>query len=112
MRRRCAAPSAPVKEALTKALDLYAKLAESRRELGEASGRLEALGKDQARLRENLRIIPPSSEPYKTFLQKFVAQEMEIENLQRQERQLRATVQRQQRDVEAFVTNLTADDDR
>jgi hypothetical protein len=101
-----------VKEALAKALDLHAKLGESRRQLAEASGRLEALGKDQARLRENLRIIPPSSEPYKTFLQKFVAQETEIEGLQRQERQLQATVQRQQQEVEAFVTNLTVDDEQ
>ena len=34
---------------------------------------------DQARVRDNLKIIPQTSEPYKDFLKKFVAQETQIE---------------------------------
>jgi hypothetical protein len=103
------APGARVKEALTTFLGLQGKLSESRRQLGDSTGQLDALSKDQARLRENLHVIPQSSEPYKDFLQKFVTQEREIEALQRQQRQLQASVLRQANEVEAFVANLNAE---
>jgi hypothetical protein len=103
------APSAEVKAALTKTLDLSAKLAEARRQLAEITSQLEALTRDQTRLRENLRIIPQSSEQFKTFLQKFVTQETSIETLQRQERQLQASAQQQQRELDLYVANLTVE---
>jgi hypothetical protein len=103
------APSADVKAALSKTLDLTAKLTETRRQLAEATSRLEALTRDQTRLRENLKIIPQSSEQFKTFLQKFVAQETSIENLQSDERRLQASAQQQQRELDVFVANLTVE---
>jgi len=103
------APSADVKAALTKTLDLQAKLADTKRQLAETTGQLEALTKDQTRLRENLRIIPQSSAQFKDFLQKFVTQETEIERLQQQERHFQADTQRLQRELEVFVVNLTVE---
>src|SRR5262249_31902144 len=81
-------PSADVKAALTKTVTLAGKVAETRKALDAAEKDLDAVGKDQARLRANLQIIPQTSEPYKKFLEKFVTQEAQIESLQKEVRQL------------------------
>ena len=61
------------------------------------------------RLRENLKIIPQSSEPFKKLLDKFLSQETEIENFQKQIRQLQTALQTRQRNFETFVAGLTVE---
>ena len=63
---------------------------------------------DQARLRSNLAIVPPSSEHYRKFLEKFVARETEIETMQKQIRELQAGQETRQRELESYQANLTA----
>ena len=94
-------PSAEVKAVFTKFLAMNARMAETQKQLQEQTEQLRQLSEDQARLRENLKIIPQSSEPYKKFLEKFVNQETEIEGFQKQLRQLQAALQQQQRDMDA-----------
>ena len=72
-------------------------------------GQLKQLSADQARLRENLKIIPQSTEPYKKFLDKFVAQESDIEALQKQIRQLQITLTARQQEYDTFVAALTVE---
>ena len=103
------APSPDVKVALNKVLTMTAKIAETARSLAEQEKQLKQLSDDQARLRENLKIIPQSAEPYKKFLDKFVAQETEIDGFQKQIRQLQVTLQTQQRDLDVFVAALTVE---
>jgi hypothetical protein len=103
------ATSAVVKTGLTSALELKNKAASSAKQLGENEKQLDALAKDQARLRENLKIIPMTSEHYKQFLEKFVNQEARIDTFQTQIQQLQAALQTQERAYEAFVTTLTAE---
>ena len=91
-------PSADVKAALTKVLAMTAKINETKKALDEQESQRQQLSTDQARLRENLKIIPQTSEPYKKFLDKFVTQETEIEGFQKQIRQLQATWQARQRE--------------
>ena len=67
------------------------------------------LTEDQARMRENLNIIPQSSEHFKKFLEKFVGQETQIEGLQKQLREVQTSVQQSQRDYEVFIANLNAE---
>ena len=74
------APSTKVKDALQQVLDKQGKLKTAGLELAEAKSALEILAADQARVRENLKIIPQTSEHYKDFLKKFVAQEAQIED--------------------------------
>ncbi len=102
-------PSAKVKEALTKTLELRRKLLDTKKELAERKDQLKILSEDQARVRENLKIIPTTTEPYKDFLKKFVAQETEIEALQRQIRQLEASLQKQEQTAEASLNDLSAE---
>ncbi len=102
-------PSPAIKDALTKVLNMNAKLAESNKHLAEQGTQLKQLTDDQARLRENLKIIPMNAAPYKTFLDKFVSQETEIEGHQKEMRQIQATVQRQQRELDAYIGALTVE---
>jgi hypothetical protein len=101
------ATPAKVKEALQKVLDLQAALRAAKLELAEKKDALKVLTEDQARVRENLQIIPPSSEHYKDFLKKFVAQEAQIEELQKKIRSAEATAQKLSKEYEAYVTALT-----
>ena len=93
-----------VKATLSKFLAMNDKIGETSKRLDHQRQQLQQLSADQTRLRENLKIIPQSSEPYKQFLEKFVAQEREIENFQKQIRQLQATQQQQQREMEVSFT--------
>lgn len=102
-------PSGDVKTALTRYLDLAGKLHDNQHKLKETDKQLQALSTDQARLRENLKIIPTTSEPYKKFLEKFVAQEAEIDGLQKQIRQLQSSVQGQEKEVAKLLANMNAE---
>ena len=53
---------------------------------------------DHNRVRENLRIVPMTSEHYKTFLEKFVVQDKQIEKFQQNVRELNGALQTQIRD--------------
>ena len=64
---------------------------------------------DQARLRANLREMPPTAAAYKRYLGKFDQQETQIEKLQADVKQLQATGHRQQKEMEDFLANLTAE---
>jgi hypothetical protein len=103
------ATAAAVKAGLTKALDLARKAAETQKQLSGVEKQLGLLNTDQARLRENIKIIPMSSEHYKKFLDKFVTQETRIETLQSQVQQLQAALQSQEREYEVFVTSLNVE---
>jgi hypothetical protein len=103
------AASAEMKASLTKALGLGQKLRETNLRQAALDRQLRALSEDQARMRQNLNIIPQSSEHYKKFLEKFVAQESEIEQMQKQLRQMQAAAQESQSDYDRFAAGLTVD---
>jgi len=98
-----------VKDGLRKHLELSQRIADTSRELTDVEKQLRNLSEDQARLRENLKIIPQTSEPYKKFLEKFVAQESEIEALQRQVRQVQASLTAVQREHGVLLASWTAE---
>jgi hypothetical protein len=102
-------PSADVKAALTKVLAMNARIIDTGKKLAEQEKLLKQLTDDQARLRENLKIVPQTAEPYKQFLEKFVSQEKEIDAFQKQIRQLRTALALQQRELELFVATLTVE---
>src|SRR5262249_32611153 len=102
------ASSAEVKQALGKTIKLHEARKETDRKIADAEKQLSALDKDQARLRENLRIIPMNSDPYKRFLDKFVSQETRIEALQQSLAQLQATLEKQTKEFDQYVTTLNA----
>lgn len=104
-----AAVSAEVKAALTKVLTAQGKIEQASKQLAETNKHLDDLSKDQARLRENLKIIPMNSEHYKKFLEKFVGQETQIEALQMRIRELSASLEAQRQELDAYLAKLDAE---
>ena len=102
-------PSADVRAALTKALDMQAKIVETQKQITEIQKQLEIVTGDHNRVRENLKIVPMSSDYYKTFLEKFVAQDKQIETFQTNLRQLNTTMQTQIRDYDQWLAKLDAE---
>lgn len=101
--------SADVKAAFTKAIDFQAKIVETQKKIAGIEKELTVITADHNRIRENLKIVPQTSEHYKTFLEKFVAQDKQIETYQKQVRDLNATMQNQIRDYDQWLAKLDAE---
>jgi dynactin complex subunit len=101
--------SADVKAGLTKAQAIQAKIVETMKEIAEVKTQLEIVTGDHNRVRENLKIVPPSSEHYKAFLEKFVAQDKQIETYQGKLRELNTALAVQGRDYDQFLAKLDAE---
>ena len=101
--------SEPVKAGLAKVLDLRQKVADTEKSFSDLTKLLKALSDDQGRLRDNLKVIPQTAEPYKDFLKKFVTQETEIDTLQRQVRAAETALAAAQREYVVFIASWTAE---
>jgi hypothetical protein len=98
-----------VKAALTRALALRGKLAQSQRELQQQQRQLNDITADQDRLRKNLREMPPTAAAYKRYLKKFDDQETQIEKFQALIKELQDSEHAQRKDYEAFLTALNVE---
>src|SRR5215471_12416642 len=98
-----------VKAALTRALELRGKLAQSQRELQQQQRQLNDITADQDRLRKNLRDMPPTAAAYKRYLKKFDDQETQIVKLQALIKELQDSEHAQRKDYEAFLTSLNVE---
>jgi hypothetical protein len=101
--------STALKEALAKAVELKRKLQATRREIAQAERQLKAILDDQARLRANLERVPPGSEAYKRYLQKFDEQEVQIEKLQEEIKKLQAKEDEQRKAYEDYLADLNVE---
>jgi DNA repair ATPase RecN len=101
--------SPAVKAALQKAIDLRGRLNETQTEISDENSRLKALIEDQARLRANIRELPQSSAAYKRYLDKFDAQEPEVEKLQAHIKELGRTYQQRRKDFDEYVADLNVE---
>jgi hypothetical protein len=82
-------------------------MARSVQTLKELQTRHKELSDDQSRVRENLKILSKDSTTYKRFLEKFEKQETQIEDLQAQIRQSQTTIDRQRKEYDDYLNNLT-----
>jgi hypothetical protein len=96
-----------VKDALQQAIALKSKVAQTQRELAHVNTQLRDITQDQARLRANLKEMPPTAVAYKRYLEKFDKQETEIEQLQEKVKQLQATEYQQKTELDGYLANLT-----
>jgi hypothetical protein len=101
--------SEAVKKALREATTLKHKIAATQQDIAQQQGRLDDIRKDQQRLRENLKTVPPESEAYKRYVKKFDTQETEIEQLQDTVKKLQEKELQQRKDYDAFLANLTVE---
>ena len=98
-----------VKTALAQAIKLYRSRRMSEREITKADAEYQRIYKDQARLRDNLKVIPMNAPQHKKFLDKFVTQETQIEDLQSRMRRLQAALEKQNKEYDAYVRALSAE---
>ena len=110
IRRFQSAPvaSAAMKKGLQQALDLREAVRKTQREIAEQELQLKTITEDQVRLRANLKEMPPTAAAYKRYLDKFDAQETQIEKYQADIKKLQDTAHQQQKDFEDFLNTFSA----
>src|SRR5205814_631698 len=101
--------SQKVKDGLQQALELRWSLNKTQREIAELERQLKVITDDQARLRADLREMPPTAAAYKRYLEKFDQQETQIEKYQADIKKLQGTEHSQQKDFEDFLANFSAE---
>jgi septal ring factor EnvC (AmiA/AmiB activator) len=97
------------KTAIQKTIELRGRLAETQSDLAQQESLLKALMEDQARLRANIRELPQSSAAYKRYLDKFDAQEPEVEKLQAHIKELSGEVKRGQKAFTDYLADLNVE---
>jgi hypothetical protein len=98
-----------VKAALEQAMALKTKLGDTLRAIGQAEKDIDALVKDQARIRANIERVPANSLPYQRYLKKLDEQETVIEQLQGQVQKLRQQEVEQRKAYETFLLSLNVE---
>src|SRR5207253_4856652 len=101
--------SKKVREALQSALELRWAVAKTQREIGEQQNQLKVITDDQARLRANLKEMPSTAAAYKRYLEKFDAQETQIEHYQADIKKLQGTEFNQKKELEDYLANFSAE---
>ena len=101
--------SPKVKDGLKQALDLRFALATTQNAIADKQRELKDITDDQARLRANLKEMPPTAAAYKRYLDKFDAQETQIEKLQDDIKKMQGTESQQRKEFEDFLNNFSAE---
>jgi hypothetical protein len=103
------AASEALKKALTKALELRRDLSKTQQEIAAKRQQLNAITDDQARLRANLKEVPPTAAAYKRYLEKFDSQETVIEKAQAEIEKLNAAEQKQRKEFTDYLSSLNVE---
>ena len=82
-------------------------MALTQQEIADKQRELKDITDDQARLRANLKEMPPTAAAYKRYLEKFDAQETEIEKLQEDIKKMQGTESQQRKEFEDFLNNFS-----
>jgi len=101
--------SEKVKAAIQQAVTLKTRLAAIQQNIAHKERRLKDIRDDQARLRANLKEVPPTSDAYKRYVKKFDEQETEIEQLQEAVKKLQEQEHQQQQGYDKFLIELNVE---
>jgi hypothetical protein len=101
--------SAKVKKGLQEALELRWAAARTQREIAEQQNQLKVITDDQVRLRANLKEMPATAAAYKRYLEKFDAQETQIEDYQAKIKELQGVEFKQRKELEDYLANFSAE---
>ncbi|MDB5295023.1 MAG: hypothetical protein JWO31_1006, partial [Phycisphaerales bacterium] len=97
----------PVRDALGKAAGMHQAVAETRRQIQDRQQRLTEVGKDQARVRENLKTIAQNTDYYTRQLKTLGDQETKIEGLQKEVADLQQKAADQEKALADYANGLT-----
>jgi hypothetical protein len=101
--------SEKVKQALEHAQQLKAKRAATERDLNQARVELKEITDDQARIRQNLPVLPQTSEAFKTYVKKLADQEPDVERLQKSIKELTQRATREQQELDNYLNTLNVE---
>ncbi len=101
--------SEKVKTGLKNAMELRHAMAKTQRDIGEQQQQLKIITDDQVRLRANLKEMPPTAAAYKRYLEKFDAQETQIEQYQAEVKKLQGLEFKQKKEFEDYLANFSAE---
>jgi hypothetical protein len=101
--------SQKVKDGLKQALELKFAWGKTQSDRAQLEKQLKDITDDQVRLRANLKEMPPTAAAYKRYLDKFDAQETQIEKFQADIKKLQDVEHQQQKEFEDFLNNLSAE---
>ncbi len=101
--------SPKVKDGLKQALELRFALGKTQRDRQDLERQLKDVTDDQVRLRANLKEMPPTAAAYKRYLDKFDAQETQIEKFQADIKKLQDVEHQQQKEFEDFLNGFSAE---
>jgi hypothetical protein len=106
---RAGASSPKVKAALGEVLRRRQALAKLVEERVTREREIEAIGQEQARIRENMTRLERTSELYARYVQKFTEQEGRIETLRKEIAERTTEEQKLRRELDEFLIGLTAE---
>jgi hypothetical protein len=98
-----------VKQALEHAQQLKAKRSATERDLNQARVELKEITDDQARIRQNLPVLPQTSEAFKTYVKKLADQEPDVERLQKSIKELTQRATREQQEIDNYLNTLNVE---
>jgi hypothetical protein len=101
--------SEKVKQALEHAQQLKAKRSATERDLNQARVELKEITDDQARIRQNLPVLPQTSEAFKTYVKKLADQEPDVERLQKSIKELTQRATREQQEIDNYLNTLNVE---
>jgi hypothetical protein len=98
---------APVREALTRAVQLKQAVIDTERQVNERTARINGITQEQTRIRENMKTVSQSAQYYQRLLAKLNEQESMIERLQTERDTLQQQRDTQRRALEEYLSGLT-----
>src|SRR6185503_4966926 len=104
--RTGALPTA-VREALERAMRMRQDIVDTERQMNERVQRLAAITQEQGRIREDMKTVAPTTSYYTRLLAKLNEQESKLEKLQHERDELSARRDRQRRELDEYLADLT-----
>jgi hypothetical protein len=98
--------SPAVQQALQKAVTLRERLEQTRTQVQRLAQRLETITQEQSRIRQNMERLATNSDLYNRYVRKLDQQETEIDSLRKESDNLKATEERQKRELEEYLLGL------
>jgi hypothetical protein len=98
-----------VKQALEHAQQLKAKRAATERDLNQSRVELKEITDDQARIRQNLPVLPQTSDAFKNYVKKLADQEPDVERLQKSIKELTQRATREQQEIDNYLNTLNVE---
>jgi hypothetical protein len=101
--------SPKVKEALQKVVGMRDRIGQTSGQRSQLEKRVEEIGKEQGRIRDNMGRVAQTSDLYARYLKRLDEQETELERLRKEIDALRTTEERQKRELNDYLVALDID---